>query len=97
MFITPFSRGGLVSFSDVGNSPAKADVDPIVDFDSFLKINAFCDSAFVTMAGACHEALENMTSKNLPLRLQASYIVVGHGANSWRWCWRHQRTSPGGF
>ena len=42
-----FSRGGLVSFSDVGNSPAKAHVDPTVDLDSFLEINGFCD----TMAG----------------------------------------------
>ena len=46
-----FSRDGLVSFSGVGNSPAKADVDPTVDLDSFLKINVFCDSALVTMAG----------------------------------------------
>ena len=39
-----FSKGGLVSFSYEGNSPAKADVDPTVDLDSFLEINAFCDS-----------------------------------------------------
>ena len=45
-----FLRGGLVSFSDVGTSRAEAHVDPTVDLDSFLKINAFCDSAFVTMA-----------------------------------------------
>jgi len=46
-----FSKGGLVSLSDVGNSPAKADVDPTMDLDNFLEINGFCDSAFVTMVG----------------------------------------------
>ena len=32
-----FMKGGLVSLSGVGNSPAKAHVDPTVDLDSFLR------------------------------------------------------------
>ena len=89
MFITAFSREvALFSFSDVGNSPAKAHVDPTVDLDSFLQINGFLRFCVrYHGARACHEAMENMTSKNLPLHLSASYMVVDHGANSWRWCW----------